>query len=147
MYKQKIQLGHFELQSVSNLPGFDTVMGLQFENLVLNNRRLIIESLHVSPQDVVMDNPFYQRRTTRAPGCQIDYLIQTKFNSMFVCEIKFSRQELSVNVIREMKEKLIRLKLPRGFSCWPVLIHSSGVSNAVRESEYFTEIIDWSELI
>ena len=74
-------------------------------------------------------------------------MIQTKFNNLFVCEIKFSKNEVGVDVIQEMEEKLSRLTQPRGFSYWPVLIHVNGVSEKVEDSGFFTEIIDFSEFL
>ena len=47
-------------------------------------------SLKLLPDDIVNDNPFFQRPTKNIKGCQIDYLIQNR-NNLFVCEIKFSR--------------------------------------------------------
>lgn len=46
-----------------------------------------------------------------------------------------------------MEDKLSKLKLPRGFSAWPVLIHVNGVSEKVEDSGYFTKIIDFGELL
>ena len=35
-----------------------------------------------------------------------------------------------------------RLSKPRNFSCYPVLIHVNGVTDAVKNSNFFSEIID-----
>ena len=52
-----------------------------------------------------------------------------------------------MKVVEDVQEKLRRLKLPRGFSCRPVLIHVNGVSEEVSDSGYFARIIDFSELL
>lgn len=93
------------------------------------------------------ENPFFQHKTNRQAGCQIDYLIQTRFNTLFACEIKFSREEIKGEIIQEMKRKIDNLVMPRGFSCFPVLIHVNGVHESVIDSGYFTEIIDLSEIL
>jgi hypothetical protein len=62
-------------------------MGLQFENLVLNNRRQLHRLLRLHPEEIVNENLFYHHKTARQPGCQIDYLIQTKFDTLYVLEI------------------------------------------------------------
>jgi hypothetical protein len=103
--------------------------------------------LEIKPEDIISDNPFFQRKTASHSGCQIDYLIQTRFNVLFACEIKFSRKEIKPDVIQEMKDKLDRLTLPRGFACSPVLIHVYGVTESLEESGYFGKIIDFSELL
>ena len=145
--KNKIAGGHFEDKALASLPGWDTIMGLQFENLVLNNRYLIKEKLHLSQDIVIADNAFFQRKTLKAPGCQIDYLIQTKFNTLFVCEVKFYKKPIGLEIIKEMEEKLRSLTVPRGFSKFPVLIHVNGVQDSVVESGYFSEIIDFTEFL
>lgn len=54
-------------------------MGFQFEDLVLNNKILLHRSLGIFPEEIICENPFFQRKTSRSHGCQIDYMIQTKF--------------------------------------------------------------------
>ena len=124
----------------------DSIMGLQFENLILLNRHLIWEQLSMDLDDITNDNPFFQRPTKNIKGCQIDYLIQNR-NNLFICEIKFSRNPIGREVIEEVKEKTRRISLPRGYSFWPVLIHVNGVTDAVIESDYFCKIIDFSSLL
>lgn len=141
----QITAGKFEQLDLSSLPQFDGMMGLAFENLVLKNRPIIYEKLHLKPEHILADNPFFQRPTATQPGCQIDYLIQTKFNTLFACEIKCSRTEIKPSIIDEMREKLSRIRLPRNYSCFPVLIHVNGVSDEVYSSGYFSEIIDFSD--
>lgn len=142
-----IDKGGFQEKSLNSLPGWNTIMGLQFQNLVLHNRLLIQKKLHIRPEDIVIDNPYFQKKTAVHAGCQIDYMVQTKFNSLFACEIKFSKNEVGSDIIHEMEEKFSRLAHPRGFSYWPVLIHVNGVSEKVEDSGYFTELIDFSEFL
>ena len=95
----------------------------------------------------VFSNPFFQRKTSRIPGCQIDYMIQTRHDTVYVCEIKFSRFEIKPDIISEMQEKIKRLKLPKRFSIRPLLIHVNGVREDVIDSRYFSAIIDFGELL
>ncbi len=143
----KVLAENFSEDSFLHLPGRDSAMGFQFENLVLKNRKTIKHLLNLSPQDIVTDNPFFQRKSSTQPGCQIDYLIQTRFNTLFACEVKFSKNEIKTNIIEEMRQKLANLVLPKGFSCFPVLIHVNGVSESVIDSDYFYKIIDFGELL
>ena len=136
----------YQVKSLNALPAWASIMGLQFENLVLNNRAFIHRCLRLSPEDIVMENPFFQHKTSRQAGCQIDYMIQTRTNVLYVCEIKFSRNRLKKEVIKEVKEKVSRLSIPKGMSCCPVLIHVNGVNDGVIDANYFTEIVDFSEI-
>jgi len=43
--------------------------------------------------------------------------------------------------------KIPALQLPKGFSVRPVLIHVNGVSDQINAEEFFSEIIDFSELL
>lgn len=143
----RIEGGHFVEQTLSSFPGWNALMGLQFENLVLRNREFVFESLRLRREDILFDNPFVQNSTKHQKGCQIDYLVHTRFRMLFVCEIKFSRDPIGTSVIDEMVQKIDSLKLPRGYSCVPVLIHLSGVTDALIEREYFSHIIDFSKII
>ncbi len=142
----KIEKGNFSTASLANLPGWESMMGLQFENLVVHNRNTLLKLAGISPEEVVMDGSFFQKPTQRQPGCQIDYLIQTRFHSLYVCEIKFSKERIDKKVIAEVEEKMKRLKVPRHFSMRPILIHVNGVDGEVDEG-YFDKIIDFSGLL
>lgn len=145
--KNKIEGGYFENNALSSLSGFETIMGLQFENLVLNNRDFIWKCLHIYPADIVSNNPYFQRPQQRKKGCQIDYLIQTKTNVLYACEIKFSKKRITTKIIDAMKQKLDAFYLPRGFSIMPVLIHVNGVTEKLMEQQYFSHVINFSEVI
>ncbi|MES2615245.1 MAG: ATP-binding protein [Bdellovibrionota bacterium] len=140
----KINRNSFELKSLISLPEWYSMMGFQFENLILNNRKSIHQSLGIYPEEIVCENPFFQRNTSRMTGCQIDYMIQTKFGTLYICEVKFSKSPIGTSVIHEVQEKIKALKFPKGFSCRPVLIHVNGVTEEVVESDYFAKIIDMS---
>ena len=145
--KNKIEQNRFEQLSLDQLAGWKTILGLQFENLVLKNRKKIWEKLGIKTGNIVADNPFFQRKKVTMPGCQIDYLIQTQFNTLFACEIKFSQTELKSGIINDMQDKVSRLVLPRRFSCWPVLIHVNGVDDNVEDRGYFTKLINFSDFL
>ncbi len=133
--------------SLDSLPEWNVIMGYQFENLMLNNRKYIYESLGLDPISIVQDDPYFQTATTKRKGCQIDYLIQTKYKTLYVCDFKFSKNEIDVSVIAEMKEKISRLKPPYGYACIPVLIHINGVNQKILDAEYFGAIIDATEYL
>ena len=146
--KHKIESGLFEENSIKTLPNWNGIMGLQFENLVLQNRDLIWNALRIAPGDIAIENPFFQRAKKDAPGCQIDYLIQTQYNTLFPCEIKFSRYgTLGLSVIQEMTQKLERLTLPKNYSYWPVLIYAGELSEPLISAGYFKKIIDFSKFL
>jgi hypothetical protein len=65
----------------------------------------------------------------------------------YVCEIKFSKNEIDGSIIDEVQKKIESLKCPKGFSYRPVLIHVNGVNESVIDSDYFAAIIDFGNLL
>jgi hypothetical protein len=135
-------------RTLAHPPAWDAIMGLQFENLVLSNFHSLFAKMKIPLNELVNDGPFFQKRTKGKKGCQIDYLIQTKYHNLYVCEIKFSKDLIGPDVIEEVQEKMYRLHIPKTpFSYRPVLIHVNGVQKSVQYSNFFTHIIDFSELL
>lgn len=143
----RIQQNNFENVNLSDLTGWESCIALQFENLVMSNRKLIQAALKIEPNNIVFDNPFFQTQTARQKGVQIDYLIQTRFNVSYLCEIKFSRNSLKATVVDEVKEKINRLALPRNHTIIPVLIHVNGIDETIEEADFFAAIIDFTEFL
>lgn len=146
-HKVNIEKGLFDDIHLSNLSGWYSLVGLQIENLILNNHKLILEALNIPPEIVVNEGSYYQRKNAKQSGCQIDYLIETKLNELYVGEIKFSKDEIKTSVIDEVKLKISNLKHPKSFSVRPFLIHVNGVSENLEDARYFTHIIDLSSLL
>lgn len=146
-YKTKIERDSFNFKSLAALPAWDSIIALQFENLVLNNRQYIWQIMGIKSEDIISENPFFQHKTVKQPGCQIDYMIQTRFGSLYVCEIKFSKHPIGYKIIDEMQQKIAKLKRPKGFSCRPVLIHVNGIHDSVVDSGYFSDIIDFGQAL
>ena len=142
----KIEQGSFLEVPLSSLPGWEPMLGFQLENLLLKNRSLLYQAIGIHSQDVVIDNPYFQKTSGRQKGCQIDYLIQMHSNTLFVCEVKMRRRELGLEVIDAMKTKIASLAIPKGFGISPILFHLGPVSDALLSSRYFYRIIDIADL-
>ncbi len=68
-----------------------TILGLQFENLVINNKEQLWKLLRIPDGSVIASSPYFQTKTASRLGCQIDLLIETKFNTLYLGEIKFHK--------------------------------------------------------
>ncbi len=145
--RNKIDSGLFNDVSLLQLPGFEAHMGLQLEQLLLQNHSLLLKAIGISSSNIVSDGPYRQSRTTTQKGCQVDFLIQTYTNNLFVCEFKFKRRELGLGVIDDMQEKIKALKVPRGFATVPILFHLGGVTSSVATGGYFYRIVDISDFL
>ncbi len=128
-------------------PGWHSMLGVQFENLVVNNRALVHRLLQIPPEEIVNSGPYLQTRQTRRPGCQIDYLVQARHNVLYLVEIKFQQDPISIKIIDEVQKKCEALQLPKGFSLRPVLIHVNGINDSVIDSGFFARTINFSELL
>lgn len=146
-HKMRIKGGSFPDRGLSFLPQWDSIMGLQFENLILNNRQRILELLGLDPRDVIADGPFFQTTTKNRAGCQIDYLVQTRYDDLFVCEIKNLSQPITRTIHQQVQKKLERLERTRNFSARPVLISAGEVAPEVYDARYFVKIIEGDQLL
>ncbi len=122
------------------------MLGFQLENLLLKNRPLIYQALGIHAQDIVIDNPYFQKGSSQKKGCQIDYLIQMQSNTLFVCEVKMRRREIGLEVVDAMKTKIATLTLPKGVGISPVLFHLGPISDTLLSNRYFYRIIDIADL-
>lgn len=143
----KIDRNAYQFKSLTSLPEWSTIMGLQFENLIVNNRQQLHQALCLDAGDIVAENPYFQKQTASYPGCQVDYMIQARFGSLYVCEIKFSTRPIGASIIQEVQAKIDRLPHKRGFSFRPVLVHVNGVTDEVVDSGYFASLIDASRFV
>ncbi|MFC2172926.1 ATP-binding protein [Acidobacteriota bacterium] len=143
--RERIRAGFYDPGSVEDLPGYETIMGLQLENLVLNNLKPLLVKLRIPFGSVRCASPYFQNRTARQKACQVDLLIQTR-NTLYVCEIKF-RKKVDTAVVAEMKEKLHRLKYNKTTSVRPVLIHAGELAQGIEASDFFDAVISLDELL
>ncbi len=142
--KLKIEQGAFSYRALDDLSNWESILGLQFENLVVNNLPKICRILGFDSFDIA--GPFFQRKTKSHLGCQVDLLIQRN-NTLYICEVKFRRGLVGYEVVGEAQQKAERLVYPKGYSIRTVLIHVNGVTKQVSESGEFDKIIDFSELL
>ncbi len=145
--KESILRGSFQDRPLAITSGWEAVMGLQFENLVIQNRSILYDLLHIHPGEILCDGPYFQKPTKHRPGCQIDYMIQTKYNTLYVCEIKFSKHSTQIAVIKEVQQKMMNLDTRGIMSIRPVLIHVNGVDEAVSAEDFFAEIINFGQML
>lgn len=141
-----IQQGLLDEQDLSLLPKFNVIMGLQFENLVLNNLTKLYEILKISKETIRFSGPYFRPSTKQKQGVQIDLLIATK-DILYVIEVKFQRGIIGKSIIPEIQEKIKRLASPKRMSYRSALIHVNGVSEELEDEKYFDHILDFKLLL
>ena len=143
--RRMIERGLFKFSSLEQLNGWDAMLGLQFENLVLNHVEDILPRLGLERSLVLSASPYVRRPTSGGSGCQIDLLIQTE-RTIFVVEMK-RRKEIAPGVIEDVKEKVDALKAPRNMSVRTALVYDGNLSPVVEAERYFDFVLDAKSLL
>lgn len=142
---EAIRKGFFRLASMDQLPGWKSILGTQFETLVLNNLPQIAPLLGLGNALVLSAAPFVRNATKRGEGTQIDLLVQTR-TALHVVEIK-RRALISASVEDEVREKIKRLRVPRGLSVRTALVYAGELAPEVAERGYFDALVPVERLL
>lgn len=142
---EAIGRGLFRFISLEQLPGWNTILSLQFENLVRNNLPSLISRLGLANTLIISAAPYSIPGRQGKPGLQIDLLIQTR-KSICVVEIK-RKSEIDESVEMEVAQKIARLGLPPEKSVKTALVYFGHLSPQLVENGYFDVLIDIAELI
>lgn len=134
-----IEDGTYRFESLERLPGWDSILGMQFENLILGALPSLVAKLHLDNSRILSMSPYRKFPDDRERGCQIDCLIQTS-RSLYVVEIKRKR-EIGREIIDEVEEKVSRLGPDHRLSVRPVLVYDGCLSPLVADENYFTALI------
>ena len=141
----QINSGIYQFKNLEHLPGWETMMGFQFENLVLNNIPYVCRAANINLETIINAGPYFQKATKQKKGCQIDLLIETKY-TLYIFEIKF-RRKTDKSIIDEVAEKISRLKYSGSLSIRPILIHIGDLAPGISRSDYFSDIISFDKLL
>lgn len=137
--QSRVEKGLYQHTPLESLAAWDTIVGLQFENLVLGSMEAVLGNLGLANVPVLNAGAYSQSQTQRRQGCQIDLLIRTK-HSVHIVETKF-RRTISKAVIQEVQEKVVRLKLPSGLSARTALIYCGELDPEIARSAYFHHLV------
>ena len=140
-----IQRGGYQFVSLEQLPEWDAVKGLAFENLVLNNFREFLPRLGLERSLVISAAPFRKGTEEKGTGVQVDLLLQTN-RCIYVVEVK-RRHEIARKVIDEVDEKVSRIRRRRGVAIKTALIYDGHLSKSVEADGYFDAVIDIRDVI
>lgn len=143
---QKVQKGIYQFSDLESLTNWDSILGLQFENLVLNNAPIIFEKLGIPTSGILQYGPYFQTPTNRRKGCQIDLLILGKNNQLFVIEIKY-KKKITRSVIDDVEKKIQHLNPSKKFSVRPYLVYMGEITSELERENYFYQMLDLSTLL
>lgn len=142
----EIDKGLYRQITLKQLPGWESIRGLQFEVLVGQSMiPAVLDKLGLTGVPIQRFGPYYQSKTTRQQAVQIDYLLQVD-DTLYVCETKF-RKQIETTVIDEVREKISRLSIPNGMTVRKVLLYSGERAQALKESIFFDRQICIDKLL
>ena len=149
-HENEILADRYAFDTLEMLPCWDTILGLQFENLIVNNVNELLAPCHLDGIPILSAAPYLKRGRkktdgTREEGLQIDLLIQTR-KSVCIVEIK-RKGEIGEEVEDEVAAKLRLLKVPDGVSKRVVLVYDGHLAPVVRGNGFFDAIINAAELL
>ena len=143
--KGEIAVGGYRFASVEQIPGWNSIIGLAFENLIVNNWTELLPRIGIGNAIVESAAPFRRVSSDAAKGVQIDLLIQTP-RTIYAIEIK-RKNKIGQEEEREMEDKIARLKPRKGMSVRPVLVYDGSLDPQLSGSGYFAATIDASALL
>jgi hypothetical protein len=143
--KHLIEQGLYEDLFLEDLPEWNTIIGFQFENLILNNLPSIQRILQIAPSSIFSAAPYFQHKTKRAEACQIDLLIQCRY-VVYVCEVKCG-QKISPDVIDQVAEKIRKLSMAKKVSIRTVLIYQGELPPKITQANFFTHLIPFQQFL
>ena len=143
--REAVEKGLFKWTPLEAFPGWDSLMGLQFENLVLSGLPTVLAKAGLGSVPLLNAGPYCRRSTRSRKGCQIDLLIRAR-QSVYVFEVKFQKR-IDKAVIAEVRRKVERIKPPQSLSVRTGLIFQGELHPEIEPSDYFDFLIPFEELL
>lgn len=141
-----IDSGSYVFTSLSGLNDWNTVMGLQFENLVVNHYTELLPHLHLGGAVITSAAPYRKiGRRDRNKGCQVDLLLQAE-NMLYFVEAK-RQQKIEASVVREVDEKVRRVSRPTGVSARAALVYDGELAPSIETDGYFDAVVPFAKLL
>ena len=145
--KSVIDKGQYELGTLDQLEGWESVKGLAFENLVVNNFAALKPYLGIGKSTITSVAPYRRTgsRDGKRGGVQVDLLLQTR-RTMYVVEVKRQRS-IGREVIKEMEEKVKLLPHRKGVSIRTALVYDGELAPIVEADGYFDAVIPFRRML
>ena len=140
-----IKADSFAFETLDLLPGWQTILGLQFEALVVNHYRELLPLLNPSGGLILSAAPYRKSANGDGAGFQIDLLLQMR-NAVVIVEVK-RKTLIDESVEEEVEKKVTGLSLRGRKSIRAALVFDGELSPSVRENGYFDAIIPISRIL
>ena len=135
----------YRFTSLARLDGWDAVMGLAFENLIVNNYAELLPHLHLGNTLITSAAPYRKSPVRgRSDGCQIDLLLQSQG---MICVVEVKRRDIDKSVIAEVDRKVSCITRRKGVSIRTALVFDGAIAPTVEANGYFDAIVDAASLL
>ncbi len=141
----EIRAGRFDFGTLSDLPGWESEKGVQFENMVVNHVAELVPHLSVPMGTIRSAVPFLLKGRNGTPDVQIDLLLQTD-RTAWIVEVK-RRTRIGREIETEMLNKVAAFPKRRGISIRTALVYSGVLDEAVSRSGAFDAIVPFSRIL
>lgn len=142
---QAIEKGLFKFSSVEQLNGWAGLLGLQFENMVLNHISDLFHHFGLDRTLVISAAPYTRRAGKGVKGCQIDLLIQTERMALVV-EIKHGKK-IEHGIIEEVRDKVDALEVAKTVSVRTALVYDGELAPTIEADRYFDFLLPFEQLL
>lgn len=142
--REAIRSGSFAFSSLESLAGWQTILGLQFENLAVGHYQEFLPKLQERDRLILSAAP-YRKRGTSEEGLQIDLLLQMK-GAVYVVEVK-RKERVGLEVEREVADKVRKLAVKGRKSIRKALVYDGEIDPALPENGYFDALIPFASIM
>ncbi len=146
-HKRILQLP-IKINHLEQLNQWPSTFGLLFESLIIKNLESIIKLIKTDASDIIWAGPFFQLKTKKKGGCQVDLMIVSRFGTVYICEVK-TGENLTSKILTEVQEKIQTIDAPKRTSFRPILIIDEIPSNSLKAKceSYFDKVIYFEQLL
>ncbi len=130
---------------ITQTGNFSSFLGRSFEVLCQNHAYIISQILGFSGIEYSV-GPYF-RKSTEEAGVQIDLMFDRQDNVITLCEMKYSRAPIGVDVIGEVENKVREIEKISKKTIQKVLIVKDAVSKDLVKTGYFYKIITCQDLM
>jgi hypothetical protein len=142
---EKIQLANEFSDWDKLFKQMDSILGIQFENLILNHLPEVIRGLKIPLNSIQSASPYFQTANTKNRGsCQIDLLIQCDNDIWYLCEFKL-RKKITSNILNEMKKKSRVITRPKKIILRTALVYYGEIDQNTLEG--FDRALSFDKLL
>lgn len=144
-HEEAIRSGRYDFDSLALLPEWHVIIGLQFENLVINNLQPLLKRINADNRTIDSAAPYYQSASKTHPGIQIDLLIQAG-RTAYIVEIKH-RLQIGNEIIGEIENIIKAFPHRNDISIRTVLVYDGELAHGVLQSGVFDYVVPFAEIL